>query len=112
MILRPTYCLPFRSIRRMRVMSIRLEYLTEPKLQFGQYFEHEDSKTGLAEFGPFGLNVAGLHCSEIKLAFVGTRETIDVAKRWVEECGLPIESENVKRNRQTGSRAPGLLDEE
>src|SRR5947209_898469 len=55
-------------------MSIELEYLEEPRLQFGQYFEHQDSKTGLAEFGPFGKNKPGLHPSEIKLGFIGTRD--------------------------------------
>lgn len=71
-------------------------HLPEPKLQFAQYFDHEDTKTGLAEFGPFGRNVPGLHPSEVKLAFIGTRETIAGAKEWVEECGSPIESQNVK----------------
>lgn len=77
-------------------MSIEIEYLPEPKLQFGAYFEHEDSKTGLAAFGPFGKNVPGLHPSEIRLGFVGTRETIAGAREWVEECGSEIESENWK----------------
>lgn len=27
---------------------LEIEYLHEPKLQFGSFFEHEDSKTGLA----------------------------------------------------------------
>ena len=76
-------------------MSITIEYLAEPKLQFGQYFEHEDSKTGIAEFGPFGKNVAGLHPSEIKVGFVGTRQTISGARGWIEECGSYIESENI-----------------
>jgi len=77
-------------------MSINIEYLQEPKLQFGQYFEHQDTKTGLAEFGPFGKNIPGLHPSEIKLGFIGTRETIAGAKEWLEECGSEIESENAK----------------
>ena len=59
---------------------LEIEYLPEPKLQFGSFFEHEDSKTGLAEFGPFGKNVAGLHPSAIKLGFIGTRETIAVVE--------------------------------
>lgn len=83
-------------------MSIKLEYLGEPKLQFGHYFEHEDTKTGLAEYGPFGKNITGLHPSEIKLGFIGTRETISGAKEWVEACGAPIESENIKK---VGSRS-------
>src|SRR4051812_6284384 len=77
-------------------MSIDIEYLPEPKLQFASYFEHEDSKTGLAEFGPFGKNVDGLHPPEIRLAFIGIRETIAGAQEWIEECGSPIESENRK----------------
>lgn len=77
-------------------MTIKIDYLQEPKLQFGDFFEHEDAKTGLAEFGPFGKNIAGLHPSEIKLGFIGTRETISGALEWVERCGDFIESENVK----------------
>jgi hypothetical protein len=77
-------------------MSIEFKYLEEPKLQFGDYFEHEDTKTGLAEFGPFGKNIPGLHPSEIRLGFVGTRETIAGAREWVEKCGSPIESENIR----------------
>src|SRR5262245_24753375 len=77
-------------------MTIDLQYIPEPKLQFGHYFDHEDSKTGLAEFGPFGKNVSGLHPSEIKLGFIGTRETIAGAREWIEELRSPIESENRK----------------
>lgn len=84
-------------------MSIRLEYLTEPKLQFGEYFEHEDSKTGLAEFGPFGRNIPGLHPEKINLGFIGTRETVSDCKEWIAVCALPIESENIK------AAAPGSL---
>ncbi len=75
---------------------IEVEYLPEPRLQFGSFFEHEDTKTGLAEYGPFGRAVPGLHPSEIKLGFVGTRETVSGARAWVEECGSPIESENAR----------------
>jgi len=77
-------------------MTFICEHLAEPTLQFGQYFEHQDLKTGLAEFGPFGLNIAGLHPSEIKVGFIGTSETIAAAKEWIEECSHPIESENIR----------------
>lgn len=75
---------------------ISFDFLREPRLQFGQYFEHEDSKTGLAEFGPFGKNVEGLHRSEIKLGVIGTGESIAGVKDWITECGSFIESQNVK----------------
>ena len=81
-------------------MSISVDYLHEPKLQFGKYFEHQDTKTGLAEFGPFGKNIPGLHPSEIRLGFIGTRETIAGAREWIEECGSEVESENAKVVRQ------------
>ena len=84
-------------------MSIELEYLEEPTLQFGAYFEHQDSKTGLAEFGPFGKNKPGLHPAAIKLGFIGTRETIAKAKAWVADCGQPIESPKVTRTPTQGS---------
>jgi hypothetical protein len=90
-------------------MDFTFEWLPEPKLQFGQYFEHEDNKTGLAEFGPFGLNVPGLHCSEIKVGFVGTRETIAGAKEWIQECKQGIESHNVKRTGKSAPHGPDLF---
>ena len=77
-------------------MKINFEHFKEPKLLFGDYFEHEDTKTGLAEYGPFGKNVSGLHISEIRLGFIGTRESISGAKEWVEKCSGYIESENIK----------------
>jgi hypothetical protein len=77
-------------------MSIEFKYLEEPKLQFGDYFEHEDTKTGLAEFGPFGKNIPGLHPSEVRFGFIGTRESVSGAQEWVERCKNPIESENIK----------------
>lgn len=88
---------------------IKLDYIPEPRLEFSQYFEHEDSKTGLAEFGPFGKNVEGLHSSEIKLGFIGTAETIAGAREWVAECACPIESQNVKTIRTvTSAEGPTL----
>lgn len=77
-------------------MSIKIELLDEPKLQFGEYFEHEDSKTGLAEFGPFGKNISGLHPPVVKLGFIGTRESIFKAQEWIERCSSYVESENIK----------------
>jgi hypothetical protein len=74
-------------------MNINLSYLQEPELQFGGYFQHQDGKTGLAEYGPFGKNIEGLHPSEIKLGFIGTRETISGAQEWIAECGEVIHSQ-------------------
>jgi hypothetical protein len=76
---------------------IKIKYLPEPSLQFGGYFEHQDAKTGLSEFGPFGKNISGLHPSEIRLGFIGTRETVSWAQEWIARCSSYIESENIKK---------------
>ncbi|MGA3210852.1 MAG: hypothetical protein ABSD20_06055 [Terriglobales bacterium] len=80
-------------------MSIKLDYLPEPNLQFGEYFEHQDAKTGLADFGPFGLNLPGLHREHVKLGFIGTRESVSECKQWIERCAMPIESEKIRPSR-------------
>lgn len=81
-------------------MSLTIEYLPEPHLQFGSNFEHPDAKTGLAEFGPFGKNLDGVHPSEIRVGFVGTPESITTAKLWLEECARPIASQNIQVERR------------
>ena len=77
-------------------MKIDFEYLEDPKLQFGEYFEYEDAKTGLAEFGPFGKNIPGLHKREINLGIIGTGELITKVQDWLEKCSHYIESQNIK----------------
>ena len=77
-------------------MSFEIAYFGEPKLQFGDYFEYEDAKTGLAEYGPFGKSIPGLHKEAIRLGFVGTRESISGAQEWVTKCAGRIQSNNVK----------------
>lgn len=75
---------------------IRIEYLPEPKLKFADSFQHEDAKTGLSHFGPFGKSVDGLHKSEVRVGFVGTGEGISLAQEWVSKCSSEVESQNVK----------------
>jgi len=76
---------------------MKFKYLEEPNLQFGGYFEHPDSKTGLKEFGPFGKNIPGLHPTQIRIGFIGTKETLLWAQEWIAKCGDYIESENLKQ---------------
>lgn len=89
-------------------MSIRLEYLPEPKLQFAQFFEHEDAKTGLAEFGPFAQCLDGFHPSEIKIGFIGTKQTVESAQAWIEELASKIESEKKLGEARTDEFALGI----
>lgn len=75
-------------------------YINEPNLQFAHSFQHEDSKTGLAEYGPFGISVPGLHKSSINIGYIGTRESIDLAKSWIEKCRHEIVIEDLEENPQ------------
>src|SRR6266516_7172419 len=100
------------SLEKSTMITFTFEHLAEPKLQFGKYFEHQDPKTGLAECGPFGLNIDGLHPSEIKVGFIGTRETIAGAREWIEVCGRQFESENKRNLGGLALPTNGLFDEE
>jgi len=91
-------------------MNIAIDYVGEPKLQFGSYFEYEDAQTGLAEFGPVGKCIDGLHKETIRLGFVGTSGTISGAHEWVEACSKPIQSENIKTINRT--KSVGLFSDE
>lgn len=88
--------------------TLKIRYLKEPNLQFGGYFEHPDSKTGLREFGPFGKSITGLHPTSIRIGFVGTKETIYWAQNWINRCSGYIESENIKK-RNTKTNKDALL---
>ncbi|MFH5884016.1 hypothetical protein ACG2F4_06865 [Halalkalibaculum sp. DA3122] len=83
--------------------NIKIDYIAEPNLRFGHYFEHEDPKIGLYDFGPYGLNVKGLHVNEIKVGIIGTRETISNTVEWLNKCSSYIESENIKKSKSRNS---------
>lgn len=94
----------------MNMTTLKIKYLEEPNLQFGGFFEHPDSKTGLREFGPFGKNISGLHPTEVRIGFVGTKETLNWAQEWIVRCGDYIESENLKKPSKATEKEKSLFD--
>ncbi len=74
-----------------------IELLQEPFLEFNDHFLHPDKKTGLAEYGPFGRTLPGRHPREIKVGIVGTRTTLALCERWLEECRNRIESDRSQK---------------
>src|ERR1043165_6282143 len=66
--------------------TVGCEYLEEPPLLFGGEREHVFNRTGLGLFGPRTLDHAGRHPSEIRVGFVGSGQSIDSARSWVESC--------------------------
>jgi hypothetical protein len=78
-------------------MSVTIEYIREPHLEFGGHFLHPDKKTGLAETGPFGLTDPALHPTQIRVGIVGTRATAELCERWVDECRHRIETNKTQK---------------
>jgi hypothetical protein len=64
--------------------------LDEPLLIFGGPTAARDPKAGLSLAGPAGLDDIKSHPAQIDIALVGTGSTIEMAQRWIEECGGPI----------------------
>ena len=65
----------------MNRLNTHIELLEEPKLLFGHQFEGDDVKEAIETFGTYGTSVEGLHTSEVKIGFIGTREGIAQAAR-------------------------------
>lgn len=65
--------------------SIIFTLIEEPKLKFANEGTFEDPKTGIRNFGPFSYSTPQ-HPKEIKVGFIGTSNTIKLAKEWCEKC--------------------------
>jgi len=57
-------------------------HAAEPKLLFANRMRCEDPKTGLSEFGPAALDLTPR--TSIRVAVIGTGETIQLLKNWAE----------------------------
>jgi len=63
---------------------MKIELLDEPELQFG-YGNHIDIRYGIANWSPFDVEDP-LAPKSIKLAIVGTSQTIEEVMTWFERC--------------------------
>lgn len=93
-------------------MNITTHYIPEPLLEFHGHFLHVDKKTGLAEHGPFGRTDAALHPPQIRVGIVGTRSTVELCERWIEECRGYIETDKTKKRQRVRFRPDELFDED
>ena len=65
---------------------VRCELFEEPSLEFASGRLHLCPKRGITIFGPRSLDLGNRHPDTIRVGFIGTGETIDSAKRWLELC--------------------------
>lgn len=72
-------------------MGLRISHLDEPVVEFGTG-EASMIKEGLAAGGPYSLRLGGAHPPVVRVGFVGTKESVDGARAFLEKCSSPIGS--------------------
>jgi hypothetical protein len=93
-------------------VKIVTHYIHEPQLEFNGHFLHVDKKTGLSEYGPFGRTDPALHPTQIRVGIVGTRSTVEMCERWIDECRAPIETDKTAKRQRVRFRPDELFDED
>ena len=81
--------------------ELLIGYIDEPHLEFANHFEHEDSKTGLALYGPYGKSHAGLHPQPIRVGIVGPPSAVDACLDLFQKLAKPIESKVPQKGKET-----------
>jgi hypothetical protein len=67
---------------------VKVTILTEPDLEFAYGGRHSDPRHGIDFFGP--ADMLDAHISTVRVGVVGTQESIDGVKRWLETCTKEI----------------------
>jgi len=82
------------SIKRNRslvIPSLRCQYFEEPPLRFANGGEYIDPKIGISRFGPKSYKPTKRHPFIVRIGFIGSAESIENAKKWIENCCEGIE---------------------
>ncbi len=64
--------------------TFTVKYFEEPELAFAHGGLHIDPKHGIARFGPKSLNDVRRHPSRVRIGFIGTAQTTELAREWIE----------------------------
>ena len=69
-------------------MSSELQslFIEEPLLTFGEGKQHIDPKMGLLAYGPCLFPERRIISSSIRLGVIGSKDTIDLTRQWIERC--------------------------
>jgi hypothetical protein len=74
---------------------MNIDFLEEPELEFGNGGKHPDIRRGLELFGPLDAPAEGGR--RIRVGIVGTSETVDRLRRWLERCANGLEAKVSKQ---------------
>ena len=75
--------------------KIRASYIDEPRLEFAGGQQELDQKRGLAKFGPASLGTSR-HPSAIKLGFIGSGQSIELARMWFRNAAEGVAGDAAK----------------
>ena len=69
---------------------MKVAYLQEPELEFGNGGRHIDVRFGLTHFGP--LDAADPSKNSIRVGVVGDVHGVELFQQWLDKCRLGIEA--------------------
>ena len=75
---------------------MKIEFLQEPELEFGNGERHIDIRFGIMHYKPLDYDSTSAP-KEIKLGIVGSSETVEGLEIWIEKCSQGIEAKNSKQ---------------
>lgn len=86
---------------------MNLTFLEEPPLDFGAG-RHIDIRFGVMDYGPLDFD-APLAPKQIDLGIIGTTESIDGVRQWLERCRTEIAAKANKQDPLKPSKQPNLF---
>ncbi|MBD2302214.1 hypothetical protein [Nostoc sp. FACHB-190] len=75
---------------------MKIEFLQEPELEFGNGGQHLDIRFGMMHYKPLDYDSTSAP-KEIKLGIIGTSETVASLENWLEKSRQGIEAKNSKQ---------------
>jgi len=72
------------------IPKISCQYLGEPLLCFADGKQHIEPKFGVLNFGPKSYSPIKRHPSLVRVGFIGSAETIEIAKQWMEKTAQGV----------------------
>lgn len=82
----------------IEIPKMSCQYLDEPLLCFADGNQHIDPKLGIFKFGPKSYKPRKGHPSTVRVGFIGSAETIDAAKQWMETNADGVSGESKYTN--------------
>ena len=90
------------------IPRVETELIPEPDLLFGYGGLNPNPKFGLAEYGPYDVTAHDGGVRELGVGLIGTGQTVEDCKAWLQRCEIAIESAEGKARQYP--RFPGFSD--